>query len=453
MRVGTPLCLCVAIGCAPVTTNIDIDVIAPEDADDLEAADNATVVLAPDGAQRTVEADGLDFSLELELDPDDTVRDLEIYLAHGETLLAWGRTPPFTFGGVGGGLAVFVGRPGALSTFPTLLDLPDDRLLAAASPGRGSVLLSTDGATSFLDAFTLDMHEADPLIDAPLADDGVLVGDALGGALRISFSSLAASRYDPGDDEWVDLDIHGASEIDSRMGAAWLVDADAAVLSLFGGGDNTDVIAIELVPSEEGSGISVGVVDGRALDRPRSKARASWVTRADDDDAEDELVFGTGDDDDIPAGWLVERGVGVGPNGRWTQGGCVQIDPGKGNDDARLLCGGGIRDDTPTADGLMVRVPKTGVASAMELPALLDRAMPEPLWLVDDVAVYAQGEGVLLPIDPATLQAQPAIAALRAGGGQLVPLEGGATLLVGGRDLASVPTTRIQVFTPSVPPD
>ncbi|HWB80669.1 MAG TPA: hypothetical protein VG755_37155 [Nannocystaceae bacterium] len=448
----TPLLLCATLGCGAITTDIGIEVIVPEDSDDLEAADNATVVLAPDGAQRTVTADGLDFALELELDPDDTVRDLELYLAHGETLLAWGRTPSFTYSGVGDGLAVFLGRPGALATFPTLLDLPDDRLLATASPGTGAVLLSTDGATSFLDGFTLEMREADPLIDAPLADDGVLVGDALGGALRVSFSALKASRYDPSDDEWIDLEIHGADPTDVRTGAAWLVDGDAAVLSLFGGGTNTNVIAIDLVPREDGSGIAVGVVEGLALDRTRTGARATWVTREDDDDAEDELVFGTGDDDDIAAGWLVERNVGVGPIGRWTQGGCVQIDPGAGNSDVRVVCGGGVKSGTPTADGVMVRVPKTGVPSAMELPGLLDRAMPEPLWLVDDVAVYAQGEGVLLPIDPATMQAQPAIAALRAGGGQLVPLEGGATLLVGGRDLASVPTTRIQVFTPSVPP-
>lgn len=437
--------------CGPVTTELSVDVIVPEDADDLEQADNATVVLAPDGASDTVVADGLDFSISFDLEPDDTVRDLELYLANDETLLAWGRTPSFTYGGIGDGLAVFLGRPGALSTFPQVLDLPDDQLLATYCPGRGAVLLASDGAASFVDGFSMQLFEASPMEDPPMPGDGVLVGDALGGAIRVRFSSLHAWRYDPGDDEWIELELDGAGELGSRGGASWLVDADGAVLSLFGGGDATDVVAIDLVPRDDGTGTRASVVEGLALDAPRVGARATWVTRTDGDAAEDSLVFGTGTSE-LPVVFLVQRAVALGPLGRWTGGGCVQLDPGAADADVRVLCGGGVRDDTPVADGVLVTVPKEGEPTAVELPALLDRAMADPLWLADEVAVYAQGEGVLLPIDPATLQVGAPTAALRQGGGQLVPLEGGATLLVGGRDLASVPTTRIQVFTPNLPP-
>jgi hypothetical protein len=227
------------------------------------------------------------------------------------------------------------------------------------------------------------------------------------------------------------------------------------VLSVFGGGMATDVVAIDLVPREDGSGTRAEIVAGLTLDAPRTGARASWVARADGDAGEDVLLFGSGDAGLAPA-WLVQRGVGLGPLGRWSQGGCVQLDPGDDGADVRMLCGGGFRDDVPVADGLLITVPAQGEPTATELPALLDRAMAEPLWLTDDVAVYAQGEGVLVPFDRATLQPggfQPGepIAALRAGGGQLVGLEGGATLLVGGRDVAGTPTTRIQVFTPALP--
>ncbi|MBC8071955.1 MAG: hypothetical protein IAG13_26745 [Deltaproteobacteria bacterium] len=437
-------------GCAPTTTDIDIDVIVPEDADDLEAADNVTAVLAPDGAQQTVSADGLEFSLSMELDPDDTVRDLELYLANDEALLAYGRTPPFTFGGASGGLAVFLARPGALATFPTVLDLPDDLLLGAAVPGRGVAMLSSDGATSFIDGFRLEIFEAEPLVDGPLADDGVLVGDALGGAMRVSFASIDAWRYDAGDDGWIAVELMGAAALGNRADASWLVDSDAAVLYLFGGGASTDVVAIDLVPREDDSRTYAAVVDGLALDDPRIGARASWVTREDGDTGEDVLVFGTATDSQAAA-YLVQRGVALGPVTRWSGGGCVQLDPGRANADVRMLCAGGIRDGLPVADGLLVTVPEQGEPTATELPNVLDRPMPEPLWLADDTAVYAQGEGALVPFDRASLQAGEPIAALRTGGGQLVPLEGGATLILGGRDAMGTPTTRIQVFMPRLP--
>jgi hypothetical protein len=88
-----------------------------------------------------------------------------------------------------------------------------------------------------------------------------------------------------------------------------------------------------------------------------------------------------------------------------------------------------------------------------ERAGLLGAPMPSPRWLIDDLAVYAQGEATLVPFDRATLALGDPRPALRARGGQLVALEGGATMVVGGSDPTGAPTTRIQVFTPALAPD
>jgi hypothetical protein len=440
----------VGVACQPVTTEVDIDVVVPEDADELEAANNVAAVLAPDGASYSGVADGLDFSIELELDPDDTLRTLALYLAQDDTLLAWGQTAEFTYGAAQSGIALFLGEPGALSTFPLVLDLPDDLLLAAAAPGRGVVMLSSTGATSYIDGFTLETLEADPLADPPAADDGALVGDANGGVMRVAWASgLRAHRFDPGEDAWIDVEHDGADAVGDRPGAAWVVDGASQVLTLVGGGERLDVVAIDLVPRDGGT-LLAGRVDVPDLDAPRAGAAAMWATREDGDDGEDIVVFGTGDA--RGAVWLVRAGLALGPEGPWTGGRCVQLDRGT-SESVRVLCGGGMRGDAPTGDALVLTLGADGTASALDRPALLVPPMPSPLWFVDELAVYAQGEGVLVPHDIATLTAGEPRTGLRARGGQQVALESGATLIVGGSDPMGVPTTRIQVFTPALPSD
>lgn len=441
-----------ASGCQPVIQEVDVDVVVPEDADELEAANNVSMVLEPDGAPYTAEADGLDFELSVQLDPDDEIRTLALYLARDESLLAWGRTAAFSFGAAAAGIAVFLGEPGALSTFPLVLDLPDDAVLAAAAPGRGVVMLSSTGATSYMDGFTLDTAEADPLTDPPPVDDGVLVGDAAGGVMRVAWASgLRAHRFDPGEDAWIDVEHTGAASVGDRPGAAWAVDGDAKVLSLFGGGTQLDVVAIDLVVRDDDT-LLAGVVDGLQLDAPRAGASALWSTREDGDDAEDVVLFGS-DDATRSAIFLVRAATALGPVGAWQDGRCVQLDRGTDGAAVRVLCGGGVRDAMPTGDALVVTLASDGGATIEERPALLDPPMPSPRWLVDDVAVYAQGEGVLLPLDRESLAPGDPRAALRARGGQLVALEGGATLVVGGSDGSGAPTTRIQVFTPDLATD
>lgn len=441
----------VLVGCQPATTTVDIDVVVPEDADELEAANNVAAVLAPDGASYSGVADGLDFDVELELDPDDELRTLALYLARDETLLAWGQTAEFTYLAASDGIALFLGEPGALSTFPLVLDLPDDLLLAAAAPGRGVVMLSSTGATSYLDGFTLSTSAADTLTDAPPADDGVLVGDANGGVMRVAWATgLRANRFDPGEDAWIEVEHSGADAVGDRPGAAWVVDGAAQVLTLVGGGEKRDVVAIDLVPRSDDS-IRAGRVDVPELDAPRAGASAIWAVREDGDDAEDIVVFGA--DDARGALWLVRAGLALGPEGPWQGGRCVQLDPGEDGEPVRVLCGGGVRGDAPTGDALVLTLAADGSAASLDRPALLVPPMAAPLWFVDELAVYAQGEGMLVPLDIATLAAGETRTGLRGRGGQGVALEGGATLVVGGSDPAGVPTTRMQVFTPALPMD
>lgn len=448
-RVAIPVLLVpLVVACGPRTETIEIAVITSEDADALEAADNASLVLAPDGDTQTVAADGLDFDIELALTPDDELRTASLYLAQGETLLAWGQTAEFTYTAALSGIGVFLGTPGGLSTFPLVLDLPDDKLLATAIAGRGAVLLATDGSTSYLDGFTLDMAAATPLASPPDPSDGALVGDGQGGAMRVAWAQgLEAHRFDPGDDAWIEVEHDGADEIVARPGAAWLVDAGGNVLSLFGGGESTDVVSIDLVPREDDS-VQAGVVADLVLDAPRAGASAMWLLRDDGDDGEDILLFGT-NDATIAVGYLVRAGEAVGPVGAWQGARCIALPVDTAASPYKAICGGGIRGDAPTADVVVVSRPD-GAPRVDEFPGLLGDPIPSPLWTADAFAVYAHGEGAVVPIDAVTLQPAPSLPALRGSGGQTVALDGGATLVVGGVETTGAPATRMQVFTPRV---
>ncbi len=436
--------------CKPTTTEIDLGVTFPDDDASLSAVDNVSVVLAPNGASSTVSADGKDFALALELDPDGELRDLSLYLADGETLVAWGRTPIFSYATAADGLAVFAGYPGQLATFPGTLDGDTANLQGAFAPGRGAVLLAGDGATAFLDAYTLEIEAASTLDDPPEPDDGVMVGDALGGAQRIAFAQgLSISRFDPGEDAWAEIQLAGADLVGARGDAAWVVDGAGTVLTLFGGGDHTDVVAIDLVPPEDGA-LAARLVDDHTMDAPREGATAIWLVRDDTDEGEAVAVVG-GDDPTRPLVWWPASATGLGPMSAWVEIGCVQADRGDASVVVRLVCGGGVRDGTPSADLIVVSVSPQGptMAEVVEHRGSLPLAMAAPRWFRDDVAVYAQSDSSLVALGLADLEAREPLPALRASGGAEVAMPGGATLLVGGRDAMGTPTARIQVFTPT----
>lgn len=446
------LVLAGAAACKPLTSDLLVDVILPEAAVDLDATDNVTLVLDP-GDTSQFETDGLDFSIELELDPNATLRTLSLYLAIGPELLAWGRTAEFTLERrdvVG----LFVGRPGQLSTYPLALDVDDDGLLAASVFGRGIVLFASNGATTFIDEVSWEPSAGETLATPPPPTDGALVGDALGGAARVRWAdTVGIQRFDVGENAWIDVDLAGASAIEPRPDAAWWADADGTVLFVLGGGEATDVVAIDLVPKGDAPPAARIVADV-ALDAPRRLASAGVLVRDDSDDGE--FTFVCGGDDDVGLLRLVEPGATIGPVGRWTAARCVQLDRGPADADAiRLLCGGGTRAATPSADVVELVFGPAGSetdAIVVEHPDLLGLAMPDVRWFVDDVAVYAQGEGALQPLARADLAPAAVLPALRARGGHAVAMPTGATLLAGGLDPDGIPMTRMQVFVPALPP-
>jgi len=109
----------------------------------------------------------------------------------------------------------------------------------------------------------------------------------------------------------------------------------------------------------------------------------------------------------------------------------------------------------PTSDAVEFVLGPAGTGLppiVVDHPGLLGLAMSDIRWFVDDVAVYAQGETALQPFDLATLAPALVLPALRASGGFTVELPSGATLLAGGSDGMGIPSTRMQLFVPALPP-
>src|SRR5690606_10203053 len=146
------LCACESAQQLPIT------VILPADQSELERADNASIVMRPSGEVFSFPVDGLEFRLELEGEPSTQIQQLELYLADGEELLAWGSTAAFATAGPDIGLALCLGRPGLLSTWPEGLDVPDPDLLATEALARGMLMVQSDGDTFLLNHYTLALE-------------------------------------------------------------------------------------------------------------------------------------------------------------------------------------------------------------------------------------------------------------------------------------------------------
>jgi uncharacterized protein (TIGR00251 family) len=439
-------------GCQPITTEVELKVLLPADASDLNATNNVTVVLHPDGFSHTIPTVGTNFALDAELEPDDEVRQLSVYLARNDNLLAWGTTPGFTYGAAGRGAAVFVARPGRLSTFPLSFSLEDPDALAAHAFGHGLVVLGSDGSVTFLDGLTLSISRGATLLASgrlPEPGDGAFVGDALGGAQRVAWNEgIRAHRFDPADDTWVERSLAGAGAVGSRTGAAHLVDTRGETLLLYGGGTHADVVAVSLLPS--GGGPAVARLEGLELDAPRRGANAMALVR-EQAGLDTAVLFGS-DDPAMGVVRLVERGQTLGPEGLWLGGRCTQLDRGGPEATLRVLCAGGMRDDEPTADGVLLIVPGISSAdplSAQLLPDLLEAPMRDPLWLEDSDAVYAQGDGRLVRLERASLAVSEVETAPRWSGGSCVRLPTGATFLVGGVSEDDTPVSTWEVFVPT----
>lgn len=427
-----------------------IKVVFPEDLD-LARADNAAVELAPQGFVTSFEIKGGEFSLELELEPDEVTRTLSLYIAEGEDLLAWGRSAPFVLSAPPDDLAVYVASPGALSTFPGKISSPDADTLACAAFGRGMLLLRSDGGTGLFNTYTLATEtgvKLDPEGGLPDPGDGALVPDSAGGIWRVAWAErLRAFRYEPGTDTWTTIALPDA-DIGARPGAAHLHGADLETLLVLGGGEQRSAVRIDLAPDDAGA-YAVTVLP-QQLDGPRRGATAMYLVRDDGDVGEGVVLVG-GDDEAASLGLFVPAAeadaeppapVSFGPAGAWTGLQCAQLDRGDAAGEAdvvRVLCLGGTRggaDTTGTTDAIVLNFPPAAanMAPTLELrPGLLPAAAPDPRLFVDDFAVYAQSDAQWLRVDRDTLwvQSQPS-PSNRVRGGHSVLLATGATFLVGG---------------------
>lgn len=429
---------------------LPITVILPADQSGYERADNATVVMRPSGDSFSFTVDGLDFRLELEGEPTSTTQQLELYLADGDDLIAWGRTAGFSTAGPDVGLALFLGRPGLLSTWPDTLDTPDPDVLASEALGRGMILVESDGDTFLFNHFTLELESGERLPDTVSfsSADGGLFSAADGSVVRLAFEQVEplAWRYDPASDAWSELTIDSggdaSADIGLRPGAAVLADPDRSRVYLLGGGGATDAIAIDLVADEDGR-LAAAPVLAFELDAPRDHATALWIPQADNPTA-DVLLVGGGEPGPIAV--LASAGTSVGPSLDWRDLACA-IESA-----TTVLCVGGTLDGLPTADALRVSI-MGQVATVETLANFLPAPLPDPRLLQDDFAVYAQGEARWFRIarDGGDVS-EPESAPLRGTGGSCVALANGVTFLVGGVDRDGAALDRWQVFTPAIEP-
>lgn len=454
VRRALGLALIGVLACATAcesSRELGVAVLLPEESAEFQRADNASLVLEPGTESVSFPVNGLDFSLEVERTPDATPRRLELYLAEGDELLAWGSTAPFTLDGPDADLALFLGRPGLLSTWTAEVADPDEGLLACRAAGRGMLLLESDGDTSLLNEFTLGI-EAGAELDVELdATDGGLFSASDGSVVRLTWEQgpAAAWRYDPSDDQWTTLEVDAAAMIGPRPDAAWLIDPDLSRVYLLGGGDRTDAVAIDLIADADDR-LAVAPVDDFVLDAARPGATALWLPDLDDPIA-DALVVG-GSDLSLPIVWLASTGASSGPAHAWIDPACAVRVAATETQAPTVLCVGGSLDGQPTAIAMHASFAE-GTPTIEVIESFLPVALPDPMLLADDFALYALGEGLWFPItrEDAIVQVSE-FEPLRARGGHSVLLASGATFVVGGVGTDDVALDRWQVFMPAVTP-
>jgi len=427
------------LACGDITSEVAIAFERPRDDAPLSEVDNITVSLTPDGFSEQFAVDGPDSGLEFELPPDDVARSLSVFFARGETLLAYGSTPPFTFGGAAGaGVVVFLGYPGTLATLDRDFDLPDASTVLAPSPGRGLVALGSDGSAVFLDAYTFGLVSIAPFPGTPpAATDGVFVGDGTGSVTRIAFEeTVSATRYVYGSDAWEQV---SREDMDPRPGAGVWHEPQTAGVFVAGGGEQTSLVRVQ-VATDDNPTPTFETLE-LALDGPR---RGGALVGRDGQGASSLVAFG-GDDASLPLAYAVESGEGSDLGGlAWTGASCVTLD------DARTLCAGGSIDEETTPDAALLET-STSPLTVSRLEDLLPVPMRDVLWLEDDGAVYAQGEARLVRIDRSTLEAtEPLGSPRRATGGGAAELPTGVVVLAGGEDADGAATDVWQVFSPAL---
>lgn len=449
-RLGLGLALASLAAC---TTEIPfpVHVILPEESAELDKADNLALVVAPNGFTASYKVKGIDFSVEVEVEPDSQPRTLALYLADGTALLGWGRSAPFVLISPPSDLAVLVGRPGALSTYPGTAAEPDTELMAARAPGLGLAFLSGSGDIALLNEFNFQVESGarlDPDEGLPAATDGVLVPDPEGDVWRIAWATdLRAYVWNPGLDVWTTSEIVGdpAGSTPTNLGpAAAAASGTRDRLWIAGGDADPALFALSLVLDDDDRATVTRLA---ALDGPRHGAAVVPVTRGDD---ESPLVVGG--DADLPAVYVPAAGLALGPAGPWTGLQCQQLDPADAAS-VRVVCLGGLRGGQPTTDALLLNCPaNTAETTVEERPNFLTTAVADPRLFADDLAVYAQGSATWQRIDRGdlTVTATPS-PATREAGGHSITIGTGVTFLVGGKDASDRPVDRWWIFAPALP--
>lgn len=445
VRLGL-VALALLAGACTTEIPFPVRVVLPEESTDLNRADNLALELGPDGYVESHSVRGPEFALELEFEPDAVERTLALYLADGTELLAYGRSAPFVLLSPPSDLAVLLARPGVLSIYPGAVAEPDPDLLAAHAPGRGLMLLSSAGDIALLNEATLDVELGARLQDPPAPADGAFVADPLGRMWRVATAGgLRADMYDPGSDRWAAATVTGDDGV-PRPGAAWALGRGRERLYLAGGGQRTDVIAVSLVPDEDGVVERTAVAE---LDGPRSGARLLALVRGDD-----ETLVLVGGEAEAPAVFFPDGGHTFGPVSAWTNIQCIVMDPAEAaGATVRVLCLGGLRGGQPTADALLVRCPAAVDDTVVEeLPALLTAPLADPRLFADDLAVYVQGDRQWWRVGrddlAVTVSEGPAD---RVSGGHSIALGTGVTFLVGGRGPDDRAVDRWWFFAPTLP--
>lgn len=426
-----------------------IRVVLPDDATDLNRADNLALELGPDAYFVSYPVRGTDFEVELEFEPDAVERTLALYLADGTDLLAWGRSVPFVMLAPPGDLAVLMARPGVLSVYPGEVAEPDPDLLAVHAPGRGLMLMSGAGDIALLNETSFDIELGARLSSPPEPGDGAFVADARGRVWRVGVDDgVGAAMYDPGTDVWAVATVTG-DDTGARPGAAAVVGAAHDRLYLAGGGAHTDLVALSLDPDEKGV---ITLAPVAALDGPRIGARLLGLARGDDE----VLLLVGGAEADAPAVYFPDGGHAMGPAGDWTNIQCIRLDDDEADEAATidLLCLGGLRGGQPTGDALVLHVPPAVEATEVEeRPAFLSAPLADPRLFADDLAVYAQGAAQWWRVDRKDLAVElTETVATRVNGGHSITLGTGVTFLVGGRDLDDRAVDRWWIFAPSLAP-
>lgn len=429
------------LACGDITSEVAIGFERPRESAPLGDVDNITVSLTPDGFTEQFAVDGPDSALEFELPPDDVSRSLSVFFARGESLIAYGHTPPFTYGGAAGAnVVVFLGYPGTVATLDRDFSLPDASTVLASSPGRGAVALASDGSAVFLDTYTFALVSMAPFPDTvPAPDDGLFVGDETGSVTRIAVDeSVFATRYRYGSDTW---DHVSQEDMEPRPGAAAWYDAETATAWFAGGGTETSVLQVQ-VRTEDTNLPTFEALD-TTVDGPRVGGTLFGRPGA---GLESLVVFG-GDDPSLPLARRVAAGEDAEETGvAWTGAHCVALN------DVRTLCAGGSLDGEATAEAAIVDTSASPLVVS-RLPDVLPVPMRDVLWLEDEGAVYAQGEARLVRVDRETLEtSEPAGTPQRASGGGAAELPTGVTLIAGGVDADGAATDVWQLFSPAIPP-